>query len=100
MPMSEKIKRRIVLTTCIATAGLSALPAGWREPLSDFLNPIANAYAYKVEKVCEETMTKQGPRHTCKSVLVKADGSAKKNDPAKDEKKDSAKSDAKRPTGH
>ena len=54
--MPATIKRRIVLTACIAIAGISS---------------VSDAYAYKVEKICEETMTKNGPRQTCKTVLVK-----------------------------
>ena len=96
--MPENIKRRVVLTACIAIAGLSLLPAYWREPLEFFLNPVADAYAYKVERICEEIVTKTGPLQTCKTVLVKESGGAKK-DPEKD-KKDSAKSNAKHPPGH
>ena len=81
--MPATIKRRIVLTACIAIAGISS---------------VSDAYAYKVEKICEETMTKNGPRQTCKTVLVKESGGTK-NDPAKD-RKDSAKSDAKPPPKH
>ena len=96
--MPENIKRWAVLTACIAIAGLSLLPAYWREPLAVFLNPVADAYAYKVERICEEIVTKNGPLKTCKTVLVKESGGAKK-DPEKD-KKDSAKSNAKHPPGH
>jgi hypothetical protein len=76
--MPENIKRRVVLTACIAIAGLSLLPAYWREPLAVFLNPVADAYAYKVERICEEIVTKNGPLQTCKTVLVKESGGAKK----------------------
>ena len=81
--MPATIKRRIVLTACIAIAGISS---------------VSDAYAYKVERICEEIVTKTGPLQTCKTVLVKESGGAKK-DPEKD-KKDSAKSNAKHPPGH
>ena len=96
--MPENIKCRVVLTACIAIAGLSLLPAYWREPLAVFLNPVADAYAYKVEKICEETMTKNGTRRICKTVMVKESVDSK-NDSAKD-KKGSAKSDAVPPPKH
>ena len=81
--MPATIKRRIVLTACIAIAGIS---------------PVSDAYAYKVEKICEETVTKNGTRQTCKTVRVK-DSVDSKNDSAKD-KKGSAKSDAGPPPKH
>jgi hypothetical protein len=81
--MPATIKRRIVLTACIAIVGISS---------------VSDAYAYKVEKICEETVTKNGTRQTCKTVRVK-DSVDSKNDAAKD-KKGSAKSDAGPPPKH
>ena len=96
--MPATIKRRIVLTACIVIAGISFLSAyGW-ESLAGYLNPVSDAYAYKVEKICEETVTKNGTRQTCKTVRVK-DSVDSKNDSAKD-KKGSAKSDAGPPPKH
>ena len=96
--MPTTIKRRIVLTACIAIAGISLLSAyGW-ESLAGYLNPVSDAYAYKVQKICEETVTKNGSQQTCKTVLVK-ESVGTKNDSAKD-KKDNAKSDAKPPPKH
>jgi hypothetical protein len=96
--MLATIKRRIVLTACLAIAGISFLSADGWESLAGYLNPVSVAYAYKVEKICEDTVTKNGSRQTCKTVLVK-EGVGTKNDAAKD-KKDSAKSDAKPPPKH
>ena len=81
--MPATIKRRIVLTACIAIAGISS---------------VSDAYAYKVEKICEESVTKNGTRQICKTVIVK-ESVGTKNDSAKD-KKDSAKSDAVPPPKH
>ena len=81
--MTATLKRRIVLTACIAIAGISS---------------VSDAYAYKVEKICEETMTKNGTRKICKTVMVKESVDSK-NDAAKD-KKGSAKSDAVPPPKH
>ena len=81
--MTATLKRQIVLTACIAIAGISS---------------VSDAYAYKVEKICEETMTKNGTRKICKTVMVKESVDSK-NDSAKD-KKGSAKSDAGPPPKH
>ena len=81
--MTATLKRQIVLTACIAIAGISS---------------VSDAYAYKVEKICEETMTKNGTRKICKTVMVKESVDSK-NDSAKD-KKGSAKSDAVPPPKH
>ena len=81
--MTATVKRQIVLTACIAIAGISS---------------VSDAYAYKVEKICEETMTKNGTRKICKTVMVKESVDSK-NDSAKD-KKGSAKSDAVPPPKH
>ena len=81
--MTATLKRQIVLTACIAIAGISS---------------VSDAYAYKVEKICEESVTKNGTRQICKTVIVK-ESVGTKNDSAKD-KKDSAKSDAVPPPKH
>ncbi|NBR28574.1 MAG: hypothetical protein EBT83_09225 [Betaproteobacteria bacterium] len=65
-----------------------AYPATWRLP-----QPIGEAHAYKVQKVCEEIHTKNGPRERCRSVLLKEEPGAT-SPPPKDEKKDAAKGGA------
>lgn len=54
-------------------------PTGW--------SLVAEAHAYKVEKICEEITTKFGKTEKCRSVLVKADASPKKEEKKADEKK-------------
>lgn len=55
--------------------------------------PIGEAHAYKVQKVCEEIHTKNGPRERCRSVLLKEEPGAA-GPPPKEEKKDAAKGGA------
>ena len=48
---------------------------------------VAEAHAYKVEKICEEITNKYGKQEKCRSVLVKEDGIPKKEEKKADEKK-------------
>ncbi len=78
----------IIGLVALAHYEVPAYPAPWRLP-----QPIGEAHAYKVQKVCEEIHTKNGPRERCRSVLLKEEPGAA-GQPPKNEKKDAAKGGA------
>jgi hypothetical protein len=63
------------------------------------MQPIGEAHAYKVQKVCEEVQTKRGPREQCRSVLRKEEVGTS-NQPKKDGKTEAGKSNAGHGTSH
>ena len=75
----------LIILALIAIAPLAApfcaceAPTGW--------SLVAEAHAYKVEKICEEITTKFGKHEKCRTVLVKEDASPKKEEKKAEEKK-------------